>query len=242
MNKILLFLCVVFFSCFKAGTNDGTELLKKTIAYHDPKGNWSKFKARLYFASTDSKGKEKNFELEMDNKTGYFCYITRQDGKEIVKGIMNGAAFFLIDGKKDLTEEERKIYKLTSENVKGTRDFYGYLYGLPMKLTDKGTIVDETVRNEQLNGQSYPTLRVSYDAAVGKDNWFFYLDPKTSAMRGYRFNHGKPETGEYILLEDELTVNGVKLPKVRKWYFNKDDKFLATDNLVKAEKLTSYRF
>jgi hypothetical protein len=241
MNKIILLVSLFYIVSFKPSENAGKDLLKKTIAYHDPKNNWRKMRARLYVSSTNSEGKENNIELEFDNKTGYFCYISRQDGKEIVKGFLNGNEFFLMDGKKEFSEEDRKKYKLTNESVKGTRNYYSYLFGLPMKLTDAGASVTNTIANEEVNGKNYPTIRVSYDPTVGKDNWFFYCDAETSALKAYRFNHGKPETGEYILLEQELNVDGVKLPKIRKWYLNKDNKYLGTDNLIKAEKLTAYR-
>ncbi len=104
---------IFLLSNFKIPDNAGRELLNQTIAYHDPKGNWAKLKARLYLSNTNSTGKENNFELEFDNKTGYFCHISRQDGKEIVKGISNGKEFFSMGGKKDSSEEERKKYKLT---------------------------------------------------------------------------------------------------------------------------------
>ena len=111
-----------------------------------------------------------------------------------------------------------------------------------MKLTDAGVNVSDTVaEEEEINGKLYSTIRVSYDPVIGKDNRFFYCDAQTGALRAYRFNHGKPESGEYILLEDELNVNGVKLPKTRKWYLNKDNKYLGTDNLIKSEKLAVYR-
>jgi hypothetical protein len=241
MNKLYLLAFITCISSFKPPDNAGTELLKKTIAYHDPKGNWAKLKARLYLSNTNSTGKENNFELEIDNKTGYFCHISRQDGKEIVKGFKNGKEFFLVEGKTTFTEEERKKYKLTAESARGIRNFYGYLYGLPMKLSDAGAIIEETVMVEEINGRTYPTLRVKYDPAVGSDNWFFYCDPKTSAMKAYKFNHGKPESGEYILLEQEITVDKVKLPKIRKWYWNRDNKYIGTDNLIKSEKLVSYK-
>jgi hypothetical protein len=241
MTKIILLASLVFISSFKSPDYTGTELLRRTIAYHDPKGNWAKFKAKLYLSNTNREGKEKNFELEFDNKKGYFCYLSRQDGKEIVKGIFNGKEFFSVNGKKEFSEEERKKYKLTKESMNGLRNFYGYLYGLPMKLTDAGVTVAETVNNEEVEGKTYPTIRVSYDPAVGKDNWFFYCDAKTSALKAYRFNHGKSESGEYILLEEELDVNGIKLPKIRKWYWNKDNQYIGTDNLIKAEKLSTYR-
>lgn len=69
----------------------------------------------------------------------------------------------------------------------------------------------------------------------------FYLDPVTYALQAYRFNHGEPQSGEYIILEQEVITNGIKIPKVRKWYLNKNNKYLGTDTLVKAEPLTSYR-
>ena len=42
----------------------------------------------------------------------------------------------------------------------------------------------------------------------------------------------KPDSGEYILLTEEAIVNGIKMPKIRAWYYNKDDKYLGTDTVV----------
>jgi hypothetical protein len=38
--------------------------------------------------------------------------------------------------------------------------------------------------------------------------------------------------GEYIILENELMIGGIKMPKDRAWYYNKDDKYLGTDYLT----------
>ncbi len=141
----------------------------------------------------------------------------------------------------DISDEDRKKYELTPEGVKWVHRFYGYLYGLPMKLTDESAKKTDTSTTEKLEGKTYRVLRVTYDPAVGKDNWFFYLDPQTSALQAYRFNHGEPESGEYILLEQEEVVQGIKIPKVRKWYLNKDNKYLGTDTLLKGEALTAHR-
>ncbi len=173
MIKIILIFSIVISSSFKLTDNAGKDLLKKVIAYHDPKGIWLKLKARLYLNSTNSEGKSTNFELELDNKTGYFCHISHKDGKIIVKGFLNGKEFFLVDNKKHFTEDDIKRYKLNSESVKGLRNFYGYLYGLPMKLTDPGVNVDETVNNEEVNGKTYPTIRVSYDPEIRKIKFRF---------------------------------------------------------------------
>ena len=36
-------------------------------------------------------------------------------------------------------------------------------------------------------------------------------------------------------------MEGVRIPKQRKWYLNKDQSFLATDLLLRAEPLTTRR-
>jgi len=118
------------------------------------------------------------------------------------------------------------------------KNYYTYLYGLPMKLNDPGTNLSETVENKAFKGKAYLVLKVTYDEAVGSDVWYFYFDPKTYAMEVYQFfktdDNGKEkrDSGEYILLTDEAVVNAIKMPKVRAWYYNKDDKYLGTDTLV----------
>ena len=34
-----------------------------------------------------------------------------------------------------------------------------------------------------------------------------------------------------------ITVNNIKIPKVRAWYYNKEDVYLATDKLVEGKIL-----
>ncbi len=242
MLRLILLSSLFMLSCSNPQKNDAQQLLEKSISYHDPEGNWSKLKTRLYLSSTDTAGKENPFQLEIDNETGYFCHVTNKDGKEIVKGVSKGKDFFLIDGKTEFSEGDQKKYKLNSESVKSVQNFYGYLYGLPMKLTDAGANISDSVSSEEFNGKIYQTIKVAYDPGMGKEVWTFFLDPKTSAMEAYRFmfSAGSDE-GEYILLDETLTIDDIKIPKVRKWHFVKGNKYLGTDNLLKAEKLNGYR-
>ena len=235
------FMALLLLSFCQSEPKSDSQLLERTLAYHDPDGNWPKLKARLYLSSADTAGRESTFEIKLDNATGYFAHISRQDGKEVVKGTANGKAFYLLNGKLEISAEDREKYDLTPEDLKWVHSFYGYLYGLPMKLTDEGVHATDAANDEAVEGEKYRVLQVSYDAAVGSDNWFFYLDPDTYAMEAYRFNHGEPESGEYVLLEEEVVVEGMRIPKVRRWYWNKDSAYIGTDTLIKAEPLTSYR-
>jgi hypothetical protein len=38
-------------------------------------------------------------------------------------------------------------------------------------------------------------------------------------------------SGEYILLSGTETINKIKMPKVRAWYYNKGNNYLGTDIL-----------
>ena len=113
------------------------------------------------------------------------------------------------------------------------RNYYLYLWGLPMKLKDPGTIIDPEVHNKSFNGKPAKVARVTYEREVGNDTWYFYFDPTTSELIGYQFYHDEAKgDGEYITLSDLVMVDGMKIPKSRSWYTNADSTLLGTDNLV----------
>ena len=129
--------------------------------------------------------------------------------------------------------------KMTCDRANLYKNYYTYLYGLPMKLEDAGTNLNDNVEKKTFKGKEYLVLKVTYDEAVGSDVWYFYFNPETYALEIYQFfktdenSKEKPDSGEYILLSEEAVVNGIKMPKIRAWYYNKDDKYLGTDTIEK---------
>jgi hypothetical protein len=108
------------------------------------------------------------------------------------------------------------------------RDYYTYLWGLPMKLDDPGTQVDQEVGKEELNGKSYLVARVPYE----KDIWYFYIDPDTFQMEAYKFYQDESnQKGEIIYLAGLSEFRGLKIPANRSWYRTETDQFLGTDQL-----------
>ena len=56
-------------------------------------------------------------------------------------------------------------------------------------------------------------------------------------MEVYQFYHEEEKNdGEFILLSGLDTVNGVKMPKKRSWYYNKGEKYLGTDFLSDGQR------
>jgi hypothetical protein len=96
--------------------------------------------------------------------------------------------------------------------------------------------MSEVVEKRNFKGTHYDVVKATYDEAVGTDVWYFYFNTTNFAMEAYQFFKGDPagegkNTGEYILLTEEVSINGIKFPRDRAWYYNKDDKYLGTDLL-----------
>ena len=78
------------------------------------------------------------------------------------------------------------------------------------------------------------------DPAVGSDNWSFYFNPQQQPWKP-SFDWGYPESGGYVLLNEELIVKGIRPSRVREWYFTREVQYLGTDILIKAEELDTFQ-
>ena len=112
------------------------------------------------------------------------------------------------------------------------RNYYTFLWGLPMKLMDPGTLIEDLVREDTLEGKTYRVVRVPYE----NDIWYFYLNPENYRMEAYKFYKDEPQgKGEIIYLEGEYDFLGMKIPKNRTWYRTEKPEFLGTDMLKSVD-------
>ncbi len=215
-----------------------SELLERTISYHDPEGRWGNLKEKMYITMSYPDGRERLSQIEVDMQRGFFK-LTAINGTVTTEQTLNdGECILKMNGSTDISEELKKEHRLNCDRARTMKDYYLYLYGLPMKLRDTGTNLDPIVQSKVFKGKEYLVLKVTYDKEVGDDTWYFYFDPKTYAMEVYQFFHDESKNdGEYILLSEMEVVANIKMPKVRAWYYNKDDKHLGTDTLTKSESL-----
>ncbi|MRX64169.1 DUF6503 family protein [Maribacter luteus] len=214
------------------------QLIDKTIAYHDPNQLWDVFEGKLFITLQYADGKERHSIIEIDLPREYFKVTNLQDDNVIEYIVNKEGCTLLLNGETTFTEEDAKTYRLTCEQALKTKNYYSYLYGLPMKLRDPGTIVSPEVQTKTFKGKEYLVIKVNYEENVGKDTWYFYFDPTTYAMEVYQFYHDESKNdGEYILLNEIENVASIKMPKIRTWYTNADDKLLGTDILTKAAPL-----
>lgn len=238
VKHLLLLIFLMGFSKAMSQEISATDLLDKAIAYHDPNDLWDVFQGNLLITMNYPDGRERLSEVEIDLPNEYFR-LTQKNEADVIEQTLNKEACTLkLNGNTTISEEDKKTHRLSCERTQMMKNYYVYLYGLPMKLKDPGTHLDPIVQTKSFKGKEYLVLRVTYDEAVGKDIWYFYFDPESYAMEVYQFFHDETKNdGEYILLSEIENVARIKMPKIRAWYYNSDDAHLGTDILTKATPL-----
>ena len=234
MKKIFLIgFCLISPLFIHAQSITGVELLNRAISFHDPSSKWEKSRIELVVEmETPNRPMRRTqfvinnldheFQLEMVSRGDYYEYeVDGRDSTEVRFNFLIPTDSLMIDS-----------LNLTAERAIFWRDYYSYLYGLPMKLKDPGTIIDSEVESTSFQNQDVLALKVTYEQGVGGDTWYFYFDPGTYQLVGYRFYHDESANdGEYIVLEGLEIHNGLRIPKNRSWYVNEDGRLLGTDYL-----------
>ncbi|HMB61852.1 MAG TPA: DUF6503 family protein [Eudoraea sp.] len=233
---LLLFVILALYT--RAQDYSGDQLLDKAIEYHDPTGAWPSFRGVLSITMQSPGKSDRVSEVVIDLPARYFKLSATTDDITTTQIIDRGQCTLSLNGNADFSEDDAKSHGLNCDRARSIKNYYTYLYGLPMKLRDPGTIIDPIVHKKTFEEKEYLVLKVTYDKTVGGDTWYFYFDPATYAMEVYQFYHNEASNdGEYILLSGEERVSGIKMPKTRAWYYNSDDKYLGTDVLIKASGL-----
>lgn len=214
------------------------ELVAASIRHHDPAGAWRDALLVLDLQERRPDGTVRVSRLEIDNRTGAFRVSGRheagQEGGRLDVAVEHGACEFAVDGREP-TAEEVAARRLDCERWTSMRNYYLYLWGMPMKLRDAGTRIDPDVVRTEFLGRPVDAIRVTYDEKVGSDTWYFYFDPNSHRLVGSRFHHDEAANdGEYLVAEGETRAGTMSLVRDLSWYVNADDRFLGKDTLAGA--------
>ncbi len=235
MRYIILISVFFISNVFHGQKITAEELLDKAIQFHDPNNQWKTLDGAFNVLMKTSKSSDRLSTIQINIPKQYFSLEVKKDDASYTYTFNKEVCTTSLNGSSEVSDKDRETYRLTCERGGMMKNYYTYLYGLPMKIKDPGTILHDEVRTKTFKGKEYLVLKVNYEEGVGKDAWYFYFDPKTYAMEVYQFYHDVSKNdGEYILLEGLEEIDGIKMPKKRAWYYNKDDKYLGTDILSQA--------
>lgn len=233
----IIFLGLISFQYMAAQNLSGQKLLDNAIKYHDPNNQWNTFKGEFDIEMDMPEKSKRVSHITINLPEAYFKVTATRDTVVTEYIIDKGDCRISLNGKSNLSKAELFSNNLSCDRANMYKNYYTYLYGLPMKLRDEGTNVSDIVERKEFKGKDYLVLKVTYDEAVGNDVWYFYFHPETFALAVYQFfktdknGNIKPDSGEFIMLSETETINQIKIPKVRAWYYNKDESYLATDVL-----------
>ena len=209
------------------------ELVARSVAFHDPDGVWGSRSIAMSWAGTDGEGGERvAVDLEFGADERDFALAGRYRGFSIEYETTAEGWSATVDGvaQAELPEADRERMRLHREGGMFWRSYYGFLAGLPMKIADPGAHLDPEIIETIFMDREVHAVRVTYDADVGGDTWYFYFDPATAQLVGCRFYHDESANdGEYIVFEELTEGGGLRLPRLRGWYMNADDRHLGTD-------------
>jgi hypothetical protein len=229
---ILCFSLLCFVNVFYAQDLSSIDILNKSIEYHDPDEQWKVFKSTLIISQSTPSRPDSERRIFMDRVSGEFSYVIGRDGGEVECLLSPDTCKYWWNENHIIPDSIKVKYQLTPERAEMYRNYYLYLYGLPMKLKDEGTILQDTFEEVTFFDRDSYKLKVTYKEEVGSDIWYFYFDKNTFAMVAYQFFHDESKKdGEYILLEKEKRIQDIRIPKIRTWYTNAEGKLLGTDTL-----------
>lgn len=211
----------------------GAEVLARSITYHDPENKWMTDAHQLRLYESRPGGSYRITDLRIDEGHGQFTMNQRRGRHLIHRAIDPMGCKVMLNGSARFTEEEAKQFRLNCEGSSLYQNYYNYLWGLPMKLKDEGTIIGKETALVDFFGQQLIEVKVTYSEEVGDDIWYFYFHPETYALSGYRFYHDEAANdGEYILLEEEVKVGSLRIPAKRHWYTHKEALYLGSDEVI----------
>lgn len=209
----LLLLFISIAACTQKITGD--ELLEKSIQFHDPNNNWETFEGELFVTMETPKRTPRKSSIQIDLPKQYFSVEAKRDTIITKHVVSKEECSFLMNGNTAPSGALKEQYNLNCERAKMFKNYYIYLYGWPMKLKDKGTIINQKVTTKTCKGKEYLVLKANYSKEVGKDIWCFYFDPETYVMEVYQFFKEAKDSGEYILLSGLETIKSIKMLKSR---------------------------
>ncbi|MEM0938207.1 MAG: DUF6503 family protein [Bacteroidota bacterium] len=192
------------------------KILAKAINYHDPGNKWSELQATFHFVETRSKGPDRQTIFELNN--GLEEWKLNRDNVEIYQ----------------VTGNQTQVIKGDKDEARGLllRNYYLYLWGLPMKLKDGSTPEITLSENAKVGNNPTNVLRVEYE----EDTWYFYFDEDSGKLLEYKFYKDEAAgKGELIKLEEEIQAKGIRIPQKRSWYTLPEMEYLGTDVLERVE-------
>ena len=137
-RSFLAFIIVIGLCNFSTAQNlTATELLEESISYHDPNQALIKGQCEFQFRETRPGGADRFTTVEFGEDLNSFSINRKVEEGSLVMGMDDGKSYFLLNDSNDISTELVEKYRLNEEWNMFMRNYYHYLWYLPMTETAK---------------------------------------------------------------------------------------------------------
>jgi len=135
------------------------QVIDNSINYHDPNGLSADKEATFHFIETRPKAPDRKTTVMLHPHEERYQLTRQADDLEIVTTLSSGTYSHLVDDRAPSSAEIEQ-YRLEDARSDVMRTYYNYLWYMPMKLNDPGTIIDPTVKSANFFGKEALEIRV----------------------------------------------------------------------------------
>jgi len=215
-----LILLLIITSCEESKIETAQDIVNASITFHDPENKWKSLNAEFVFQSkfefNDSVPEELHININVQN---------------------NNFRYTNLDRKVDISySQDSCIVNQGNTNCNSyawTKNFYTYIWGLPMKLNDPGTTINPNFTLDTI--QQIPVYNVS--VPYHDENYQFYFHQKTYELKFFQFiKNNETGHGEFITLSEIYEHNGIKFPKHKRWEQLSSRELIGTNEVLSIIK------
>lgn len=228
MQKVIIVLLFLPFIS-QAQEDSLTDFIKKA----DPEGLFEQTTFNLRIQEPRIQTPERFSEVLFNYETGAFVLNRKREDKTVSYSINEkGNPEIALDGCKRVSDADKLKYGLDPDRNRNYRNYYQYLYGLPMILQDKGKFSfvssSETVFKDQKAMEYTFQLTTPIFSSIWKTT---FLQNGTLTKLDF-YNMVNPNEGEYIIFDGTYQNESITIPRFRHWYSKKENEYLGSDIIV----------
>lgn len=213
---------------------NGKQILQQSITEHDPLNVWNHTKLHLHIQEPRISNPHRYSILQIDNSTNTFELSRNRDqyiSKHSIKS--DGNAYTLLNDKKVTDTLLIKKYRLETSRVINYKKFYTLFYGIPMSLNTSIKKITNTT-TAMFNRENCYKIEVELTEKMISKYWNIFISKSNYIIKGIEIIFpNQPNKGDRIYYNDSITVNGIKIPRIRNWHELSDDSYSGTDIIIK---------
>ncbi|MBW8244597.1 hypothetical protein K1F50_17450 [Muricauda oceani] len=230
---LLAIFSLLFLGCAKDKEVDGKKIFRESMDYHDPSNSWENTTLNIHIQEPRTLNPHRYSVVELDNSDNTFR-LKRNRDDNISEHIIdkNGSSSVLLNGEIATDTALINKYRLDPSRNIGYRQFYQIFYGLPMSLENRISEIKNTMETTFANQECYKVEIELKEPMFSKD-WNLFISKSTKEIIGIEIvTKDKPAEGERLYFEKTITINEIRIPRIRHWHELSDDSYSGTDIII----------